>query len=240
MPKRLRIARSATVATVATMALTATGCASAPSAAAAPPFTTIDVVERDWHTDVCIRTRDADASLMRLATNRGYEGSHFLCFGFGDRHYLISRERGPLTLLSALLPGDGAILLTMLRDTPTAAFGAENTVRLAVDAPGMDRLRRFLNQAVQTDDAGAPVWLADGPYPGGLYFGATARYNGLYTCNTWTADALRQAGLPLVGPILFAEGVMRQVRNLAARADASVEGPASRSDGSAGEAAPGR
>ncbi len=195
------------------------GCATRP-AAALPVETTIDVVERGWHTDICIRSDDADAQLLRLAD--GYEGSRFLCFGFGDRHYLLSRERGPSTLLSALLPGDGAILLTILRDTPAAAFGADNVVRLAIDHDGREHLRAFLNRAVQTDAQGRPLRLGDGPYPGGLYFGAAARYNGFYTCNTWTADALRAAGIPLSRPILFADGVMRQVCQVHVRGASST------------------
>jgi len=214
MPRRLRIAL-----TCAATMLAVSGCAMVPAAVAAPAATTISVVERDWHTDVCLRTVDADAQLLRLA--RGYDGSTFLCFGFGDRHYLISRERGPVTLLSALLPGDGAILLTVLRDTPAAAFGAGNVVDLEVDAAGIERLRAFLNRTVQENEAGEPLGLGNGPYPGGLYFGATARYNGFYTCNTWTTDALREAGIPMHGPVLFAEGVMRQVRELAAARQAA-------------------
>ncbi|MEN7530467.1 DUF2459 domain-containing protein [Cupriavidus sp. DL-D2] len=187
------------------------GCAT-PAARAAPPVTFIDVVERDWHTDVCIRTVDADAQLLRVTV--GYDGSNYLCFGFGDRHYLMSGERGPMTLLSALLPGEGVLLLTILRDTPAAAFGKDNVVRLDVDAAGIQRLRAFLNRSVQTNASGAPVSLGDGPYTGGLYFGATARYAGFYTCNTWTADALREAGIPILGPVLFAEGIMRQIRDV--------------------------
>jgi hypothetical protein len=204
---------------IATLVTLLSGCAT--SSATTPPedpATTIDVVERDWHTDVCIRTEDADARLMRLAV--GYDGSHYLCFGFGDRHYLLSHERGPMTLLSALLPGAGAILLTILRDTPAAAFGADNVVRLGVGVQGIGRLRDFLAEAVQTDSNGTPVGLGDGPYPGGLYFGATARYAGFYTCNTWTADAVRTAGIPIHGPVLFADGVMRQIRR-AAQVDGS-------------------
>lgn len=212
MPLRRRIVLAAAVG------LAFYGCTTAPTAAAMPPAAArIAVVERDWHTDICLPTHDADAALMRLAT--GYAGATFLCFGFGDRHYLISRERGPLTLLSALLPGDGAILLTILRDTPAAAFGQDNVVELDIDAHGIEKLRAFLTGSVQTNDAGDPLGLGDGPYPGGLYFGATARYNGFYTCNTWTADALREAGIPMHGPVLFAEGVMRQVRDLAAARD---------------------
>ncbi|WP_454766639.1 DUF2459 domain-containing protein [Cupriavidus campinensis] len=191
------------------------GCAAA-APPSAPAVTTIDVAAYDWHTDVCIRTEDADARLLQLAA--GYDDSRFLCFGFGDRAYLLSRERGPMTLISALLPGEGAILLTILRDTPAAAFGADHVVRLGVSETGISQLRQFLNDAVRHDSAGKPVGLGNGPDEGGRYFGATATYAGFYTCNTWTAQALRTAGVPVAGPVLFAEGVMRQVRQIAAEA----------------------
>ncbi|WP_019450626.1 DUF2459 domain-containing protein [Cupriavidus sp. BIS7] len=211
MTKTTSLRRFVAHAAIALLVTLLSGCATSTQATASDdPATIIDVVERDWHTDVCIRTEDADARLMRLVV--GYNGSHFLCFGFGDRHYLLSRERGPMTLLSALLPGAGAILLTVLRDTPAAAFGADNVVRLGVSEQGIAQLRDFLANAVQTDGSGAPVGLGDGPYPGGLYFGATAQYDGFYTCNTWTADALRTAGIPIHGPVLFADGIMRQIR----------------------------
>lgn len=205
------------------MAATLAGCATASAAAPVAPVTTIDVVEGDWHTDICIRTEDADARLLRLTV--GYEGSRFLCFGFGDRQYLLSRERGPITLISALFPGEGAILLTILHDTPAAAFGAGNVVRLALDEAGISQLRQFLGDAVQTDASGKPIGLGDGPYEGGLYFAATATYAGFYTCNTWTAHALRTAGVPVRGPVLFAEGVMRQVREIAAAAPGAPGAP---------------
>lgn len=189
------------------------GCAAAPAAAPRGPVTTtIDVVERDWHTDICVRTTDAGPAVSAFAA--GYPGSHFLCFGFGDRHYVLARERNAWTLISALLPGDGAILLTVLRDTPAAAFGAGNVVRLGISEAGLENLRAFLVKAVQTDAAGAVVRLGEGPYEGGLFLGATATYAGFYTCNTWTAEGLRMAGIPLSGPVLFAGDVMRQVRKL--------------------------
>jgi len=190
------------------------GCAGAPAAAPQGPVTTtIDVVERDWHTDICVRTDDAGPAIVAFAA--GYDGSRFLCFGFGDRRYVLSRQRDAWTLLSALIPGDGAILLTVLRDTPAAAFGADNVVRLGIDNDGLQRLRAFLVKSVQTDAAGAPIKLGEGPYEGGLFLGATATYAGFYTCNTWTAEGLRTAGVPIYGPVLFASGVMTQVRALA-------------------------
>jgi hypothetical protein len=211
--KRAGLARPCARVAIAALITLLSGCAtSTETPAANDPATTIDVVERDWHTDVCIRTEDADTHLMRLVV--GYEGSRYLCFGFGDRHYLLSRERGPMTLLSALLPGAGAILLTVLRDTPAAAFGTDNVVRLDVGEPGMERLREFLGNAVQTDDAGAPISLGEGP----IQAASTSAPR-----LTMTASIRAIPGpptpcarpIPILGPVLFADGVMRQVRQIA-------------------------
>ncbi len=80
----------------------------------------IDVVVRDWHTDVCLRSEDADASVRRLAS--GFEDVRYLCFGFGDRSYVVRRNHGVVTMLLALVPGRGVVVLTALRAPPAEAF----------------------------------------------------------------------------------------------------------------------
>lgn len=106
--------------------------------------------------------------------------------------------------------------MTVLRDTPVAAYGADKVVTLQVAAAGKAGTAAYLDQSVQRDKLSHPVRLGDGPYAGSLYFGATANYAGYYTCNTWTADALRSAQLPVDGTILFASTVFRQARDVAA------------------------
>lgn len=179
-----------------------------------PAVTTVMAVERGWHTDICLRTEDAGPWLMALA--QGYNGARFLCFGFGERQYVVTHDHGPLVMLSALLPSQSALLMTVLRDSPSAAFGAANVVGVGVDRAGLSGLQAFLRRSVQTDDAGKPVRLGEGPYPGSAFFGATGTYDAFHTCNTWTASALRSAGLPVDDTVLFAGGVMRQARQLAA------------------------
>jgi uncharacterized protein (TIGR02117 family) len=189
-------------------------CASPPPLPQAGPVaSTIVVVERGWHTDICLRGEDADAWIATLA--RGFEGARFLCFGFGERQYVVSREHGLLTMLSALLPSPSALLMTALRDTPAAAFGPANAVGLGVSRAGLAGVRAFLRRSTQTDATGQPMRLGEGPYPGSEFFAATGTYDGLYTCNTWTADALRAGGLPADDAVLFADDLMRQVRRLA-------------------------
>ncbi|MFC0572417.1 DUF2459 domain-containing protein [Paraburkholderia solisilvae] len=190
-------------------------CSTIPLApASGPPVTTIDVVERGWHTDVCVQVQDVPDLQASLAP--GFDGATHLCFGFGEREFAMTREHSILTTLSALWPGRGAILMTVLRDTPAAAYGANKVVTLQVAEAGMAHLAAYLARSVQRDELSHPVRLGDGPYAGSLYFGATANYAGYYTCNTWTADALRSAQLPMDGAVLFAGSLFRQAREVAA------------------------
>lgn len=200
---------------VCALALLLAGCGvRVPLPPAGPLATHISVVERGWHTDVCLRDADADAWVATLA--RGFPGARYLCIGFGERQYIVDRKHDVLTMASALLPSDGALLLTALRDPPAAAFGERNVVTLGVSRAGIAGLQAFLRRSTQVDAAGQPVRLASGPYPGSTFFGATENYDAFDTCNTWTAEALRSAGVPVDDAVLFSGSVMHQVRRLAA------------------------
>ncbi len=201
---------------VGAVAALVAGCAAVPMPPppSAPVAATIMVVERAWHTDICLDADDADAFVAQLL--RGFDGARFLCLGFGERQYVVGGDHGVFTMLSAMLPSRAALLMTALRDTPEAAFGAGNVVRLGVSRSGLAGLEDFLTAATETNATGGPRRLANGPYVGSAYFAATGTYFGLYTCNTWTADVMRAAGLPVAGGMLFSGGVMRQARRLAA------------------------
>ncbi len=107
--------------------------------------------------------------------------------------------------------------MTALRTPPAAAFGAANVVTLRVTPAAAAGMRRFLWRSLKRDGAGAPILLRAGPYPGSVFWAASGTYDAFSTCNTWTADGLRAAGIPLGGPIVFAGQVMSQLRRIAAR-----------------------
>ncbi len=179
-----------------------------------PVVASIEVVERGRHTDVCIRREDADAWVLALA--QGFDTTRFICVGFGEREYMVGHDHSTLAMLSALLPSQAALIMTALRDRPGVAFPDGTVVSLGVSGAGLAGLQAFLRTSTQTDAAGSPVRLADGPYPGSVFYAATATYDGLANCNTWTADALRSAGLPVNDAVLFSSEVMRQAQRLAA------------------------
>lgn len=172
--------------------------------------TSIAVVQRDWHSDVCLRVQDLDAWVITLA--RGFEGATVLCFGFGERQYVVERRHDPLTMIGAMFPSRATILMTVLRATPEEAFGAQNVIEAPLGDAGLDGIQRFLRESIETDAAGNPLRLADGPYPGSLFFAASGTYDLFHTCNTWTARALRSAGLINVKDTEFSGSLMRETR----------------------------
>jgi hypothetical protein len=118
-------------------------------------------------------------------------------------------------MVGAIWPGPGLVLVTGLTGTPEQAFGDEGVIRLILTADQARRLEEFvLNTLAATD--GVPKVLATGPYDGSYYYFSTLRYSGLHTCNTWTAEALKAAGLPVHGfGVEFSGQVWRQVRHIA-------------------------
>jgi uncharacterized protein (TIGR02117 family) len=194
------------------------GCAApAPPAdlAAGPKTETIYLVERGWHTDIGVRAAQAGEVLGQL--RQTFPGVQTLVVGFGERAYLMHREHGVGDMLAALIPGPGAMLVTALRDTPNDAFPGGEAITLHVSERGLARLIDFLAGSFEHAPSGAVRELAAGPYPGSLFYASTRNYSGVYTCNTWTAEALRTAGLPVHAQgVLFADDVAEQVRRIAA------------------------
>ena len=59
---------------------------------------------------------------------------------------------------------------------------------------------------------GRPRRIAAGPYSQSTFYAASGRYDITHTCNTWTAEALRVAGLPVsAAGVIFADQVTGQL-----------------------------
>jgi hypothetical protein len=144
-----------------------------------------------------------------------FPGARYVFFGFGDQHYLLAKNRNGPVLLGALWPGKGLILATTAASTPQAAFGEEQVIALTVTASQAHSVQAFIGRSLNKD---AVQPYAQGPYEGSLYYAATPKYSALHTCNTWAAEALKAAPLPVhsVG-VIFAGQLWGQVRRLAHR-----------------------
>jgi hypothetical protein len=176
------------------------------------PAALLYVVRRGWHIDVGFRVDDLQPPLRALAAE--FPGVRYLIFGFGDRHYLMARNHHGFELPAALWPGPGLMLVTGLTASPQAAFGGNEVLELQLKAEQLQAAQTFIWQALseQARMAGSE---ALGPYEGSRYFGASARYSAIHTCNTWAAEAIRAAGWPVHSrAVIFAGQLWGQLRHL--------------------------
>ncbi|MGO8057814.1 TIGR02117 family protein [Rhizobium johnstonii] len=152
------------------------------------------------HTDIAIpldaETRAAFSFLGNTDFPLGHPSAEWLIIGWGGRAFYLETptwaELKPLPVLRALtidrsvLHVDLAGPITEPQPTVTAFDVSEDQLA---------QLRAFISDSF-VRDAGAVVPIADAGY-GEIdrFFEARGYFNALFGCNTWTAAALRSAGL---------------------------------------------
>jgi uncharacterized protein (TIGR02117 family) len=192
------------------------------SARSSSSATVIYVIKRKWHVDIGFAAADLRLPLASLRAD--LPGTQYLLFGFGDRHYLLDQDRGLGGALAALWPGPGLMLVTGVTTTLQVAFGKDNVIEIPVTTAQLGEAQAFVWRGLSAP-SGAVAPLQTGPYAGSLYYSATQAYSAFHTCNTWAAEALQAAGLPVhsFGVELSAQ-LWIQARRLGHRQDADSNG----------------
>jgi hypothetical protein len=185
------------------------------SQAAAIDGDTIYVVRRGWHIDLGFAVPELVAPLGTVTGK--FPGERYLLFGFGDRRYLMAKHSHVPAMLGAVWPGQALMLLTGLAATPGEAFGEKQVIALHVSPTQSKELQAFIAGSLQAvASSGSFAVTAPGPYSGSLYFDSGLKYSGFHTCNTWAAEGLQRAELPVRSRgTLFAGQLWRQVAKLA-------------------------
>jgi uncharacterized protein (TIGR02117 family) len=158
------------------------------------------VISNPIHTDIAIPL-DPDVlarfdPLVRTGIKADLPGASYLVFGWGSRAFYIETptwadlKAGPL--LSALTLDESVMHVAVagkIDETPHPVRGFD------VTGTEFQRLLDFIEGSFQTGPNG-PIWIADTAY-GELdgFFEANGQFTAILGCNTWTAAALREAGL---------------------------------------------
>lgn len=172
----------------------------------------IYVVRRKWHVDIGFAVADLQPPLASLRAD--FPAARYLLFGFGDRHYLLDQDQGFGGMLGALWPGAGLMLVTSLAAPLQAAFGDANVIAIPVTAAQAADAEAFVWQSLAADNGNISP-LHAGPYDDSLYYASSKRYSAVHTCNTWAAQSLHAAHLPIhSGGVELAGQLWRQAQRL--------------------------
>jgi hypothetical protein len=196
------------------------GCGSVAHRPDSDASQTLYVARRGWHIDVGFAVGELTPPLSTLIPQ--IPTARFVSLGFGDKHYLVARNESFPGMLGALWSGPGLILVSGLANSPQQAFGAEQMIEIRVTAAQAAAAAAFVWNSLLSRNGVAQV-ASQGPYEGSLYFDSTRRYSAFNTCNTWAAQVLKAADLPVrTGGVVFAGQLWSQVRRVARTQAASA------------------
>jgi uncharacterized protein (TIGR02117 family) len=185
----------------------------AAAALASAPGDIVYVIAGSWHTEIALPRDEMAGGLARLAAI--FPTAPYLIFGWGARDFYMARNPGLGDLLRAAVPGPAVMLVIPLGVRPTAYLGPANAWGIPLSRAGAARLSQFLWDSVAKNRAGEPIRAGAGPIPQSEFYAASGSYDAADTCNTWTAEALHAAGLPVsAAGVVLAGQVIGQIKNL--------------------------
>ncbi len=176
-----------------------TGCAEEPVApyrGQAATDRTVYVVAASWHTEIGLAGEDIGGPLGVLKGR--FPEAHYLVFGWGAEDYYMTPHPDLSDLLRAVIPGPAVMLVIPLDSPPAEAFGGDTRVyAIPAARAGLARLSEFLWRYLSKQPDGTLRAAGSGLYPGSVFYAAEGTYDIAHTCNTFTAEGLRAAGLPV-------------------------------------------
>lgn len=174
-----------------------------PARAATDPQATarhVLVLSNPIHTDLAIPLDDAIRTRFGFLIEAGVPvdntGAKYLVVGWGGRSFYLETphwaDLKPLPVMRALTI-DRSVMHVDVAGSIRA--DAPATTRVEVDGEGFERMLAFIQSSFALTD-GRPMAIPGASYGRhDAFFEANGYFNALVGCNTWTAQALREAGL---------------------------------------------
>ena len=92
-------------------------------------------------------------------------------------------------------------------------FADGEIIEIALSQEAFGRLSEFVSGSFSRPDRSIPAQSQPGLVPDSRFYPAAGRFSILRTCNTWTAEALKSAGLDISpGYVITAASLARQIR----------------------------
>ena len=187
------------------------GCASVPSTKDVPVANTkhtIYFIYRGWHTSILLDAKSLSLRVPQLEAD--LKNQKYARVGWGDGDYFTGKNKSFTSATKALVAsGYSAMQLLAYDYEPFAEISAETRVPIAISDQGLRELASYIGNSIKIDASGRLVRLPVFGDTMGLFFQAKDSYGVFSNCNTWSAHALRVAGLP-IATRLTAQGVFRQ------------------------------
>ncbi len=172
----------------------------------------MDLIVNGGHTELALPAGEVAGRLAVF--KKHHTKARFIAFGWGEREVYMARHPSLWAYLRAGFPAPSVLLVSWFTGPPKRVLAPRIQIfRIRVTPAGAKRLARYIWHTVATQPNGAPRLLGAVAGRMGLFYASKATYDLFHTCNTWSAQALHVAGVPVsAAGVVFASQLVRRVR----------------------------
>ena len=190
------------------------GCASSPPCpgpAAETPEDRILVVRHRWHTGIILPADMVREEMPFLAEEFGTDHEWFK-FGWGDDEFYPDPRVRPWSIARALFWPTDVVIHVVAKEQHPARYPFTGLKEVPLSREQQRQLAESIAAQFGKEGEESLEAVADGLYLDSAFYPARGTFTAWRTCNTWTANRLRDADVPVRSFMTLTSGsMMRQL-----------------------------
>ena len=145
-----------------------------------------------------------------------FSQARFLEFGWGDAEYYPAEKPSiGMGLRAVFVPTETVLHIAAMRVTPDLRYPESEVIPLSISPSGRERLIGFISRTFRRNGDIRTHPVSPGLHSNSHFYPAKGEFHMFNTCNTWTARALRHAGIDIhTEKAHSAEELMGQLRTI--------------------------
>jgi uncharacterized protein (TIGR02117 family) len=157
---------------------------------------TIFIVHNAWHASIVVDRQDVGAAVFPELSD--FPDAKFLEFSWGDQDYFPDPNSGIWAALRAAFWSGGSVLhIVGFSQNVVQFYSAAEIFTLRLSPLALQQLIRHISQTISRDNPNHRATAAPGLFAYSRFYRANGKFTFFRTCNTWVAEALEAAGIPV-------------------------------------------
>jgi uncharacterized protein (TIGR02117 family) len=175
------------------------------------------VVYDSWHAAIVLRKADIPPDSVPELVD--FPDAEFIEFSWGDKDYFPNPDAGVFTAIKAAFWSSGSVLhLVGFNSSPKSFYRSGELVELRLTTNAYGRLLAYISHTFFRPPPSDRTEASAGLFAYSRFYPARHKFSLLKTCNTWVAEALNSAGLPVApGHVMTANSLATQLTGIEGR-----------------------
>ncbi len=172
---------------------------------------TIYFVQHDWHSGLAWEQRSGESFGAEE-----WKDAPYVEVGWGDRQFYFAGDKSiPSMLRAVFIPSDSVMHVASFAESPEKLFKFP-VLPIELSEAGFQNLFAYVKQTFAVNEKGDRLAaIGKGQYGVSNFYAAVPRYFSAFNCNTWAAEALRNAGVSVCpNRAILAKNLGEQIKSL--------------------------